>query len=110
MIPRTEIAMRRAWRRLHVGGYTWRVCFARDLHASDGEKVDGYADLEARTILLDAAIKRDREALRETLIHEIMHAAVWHADIDLGEGDEEIVTRLASALSQLLAPILRRLP
>lgn len=49
---------------------------------------------------------RPEQGIRETLLHEVLHAVIWTVGIDAGDDDEEEV--LVAQLSTAILDVLRR--
>lgn len=72
------------------------------LAANEAELILGNCDTKACVITLDPSAAKSQ--VRETLIHEVLHAVTALTAIagDLGEVEESVVTRLAPALLEVL--------
>lgn len=94
------------WPKIAANGRTWRIEWKKDLRDEHGVGLDGLIDTGARTTWIDSSLASDREGLAEALVHELLHVAYDSASApDLPEEDH---TRVACALTQLLAPFVKR--
>ena len=96
------------WRKSTLDGYTCVFEFVDDLHAPDDAecKLDGCMVPDVRRILLDSSLRDDQERLHDVLVHECVHAVLWHEGRE--DEDEGLVDDLGKGLAQLLRPVLKK--
>lgn len=88
-----------------VGPFVWPIRYeAETIKTSarmDGADKFGFTRPERTDIIVDP--DRSEQGLRETILHEAIHAAVWTYGIDCDHNDEEsVVAPLASAILDII--------
>lgn len=95
-------------KQIEIGPLVWKVDY-------DPVKIkeSGYAGAGASFGLtfasqLEILVDPDRpeQGIRDTLLHEVLHAVIWTAGIDLGDDDEEEI--IVGQLSTAILDVLRR--
>lgn len=87
-------------RRIVTGPFTWAVAWRRP------ERPDLAGETDAVNLTIKVAPGFAPDFERETLIHELLHACFAVSGLDLGDDEEQVVSRI----SPFLFDALRRSP
>lgn len=77
--------------------------FEREQPKVEGVDVDGYFEAEGHVISIKAGMPISRQ--REVLMHELVHLAYYHTQLDEGNkkhSEETVCTRLGPSLAEIL--------
>lgn len=85
-------------KKVKVGGVTYKITNEKNPHM-DGAVCYGVCDQKELTITMNSDLNEQR--YNQTLIHEIMHAVMDEAGLDL-EDEEDIVNRISLVWYQVL--------
>lgn len=86
-------------KKVKVGGVTYKITNEKN-PLMDGELCYGLCDRKELAITMNSDLNEQR--YNQTLVHEIMHAVVDEAGLDLGEDEEDIVNRISLVWYQVL--------
>ena len=74
---------------IKIKGEVWKIKLVDNLHAPDGDKVQGYCFTTGREIYIDKSLRG--EQLSITYLHEINHAIMFELHLTLNLEVEEII-------------------
>ena len=87
--------------KINVGGVKYDVYLKKDLIEPDSHQpVWGYTDYVRSAIYIDN--KLNKQHIKQTLIHELVHAMLWEAGSVDGYNDEKLVNPLGNMLYSVL--------
>ena len=87
--------------RINVGGVKYDVSLKKNLIEPDSHQpVWGYTDYAGSTIYIDN--KLSKQHIKQTLIHELVHAMLWETGAVDGYNDEKLVNPLGNMLYSVL--------
>lgn len=87
--------------KINVGGVKYDVYLKKDLIEPDSHQpVWGYTDYARSAIYIDN--KLNKQHIKQTLIHELVHTMLWEAGAVDGYNDEKLVNPLGNMLYSVL--------
>ena len=84
-------------KRIKVGPFSYRVKFSSNIHDGDGRQLAG--QIRYHSLIIDIDPNGKNQRLRETLMHEAIHAVTHDRKLDL---DESFVHSFSLGMSALL--------
>lgn len=78
-----------------IGGKRYRLEFAR-MRSNDGQC--DHPQQRGKKIVLNPRIRRNSREYMETVLHEVLHAALWHLDEDFVDQYARDATRILHRL------------
>ena len=85
--------------KIKIGMLEYEVKFLDKKLEFDGDKVFGQVDECAQVIKISTKACKTDARIRQTVLHEVLHAAGWYCGIDLPEPE---VVALGNVLSDML--------
>ena len=87
--------------KINIGGVKYDVSLKKNLIEPDSHQpVWGYTDYARSAIYIDN--KLSKQHIKQTLVHELVHAMLWETGAVDGYNDEKLVNSLGNMLYSVL--------